>query len=345
MACSLLLLPPHKVWPAWTGAPPPDDEDIEKPYRILAARGFSYARLDLNGLPANPAARAHPLFQALDPLRALSVVMRRRPDVVICFFESSALLVLLLRGLFRFRGKVIVVDLGLPGWRPRDVILNLAVPRADAILPYSIAQVEAIRATWPAAKLLHPVQAPVDVSFYAETPDQPHGPVLAVGDDVSRDYGTLLAAAPSVGHHITIRSKRLASDGLPPNVALLSKPLPLPAYRDLLGTAAFMVLPLHPMVNGGGTTALVQAMACGKAVVASASPGILDYIEDGVTGFIVPFNDPGAMAAAINRLLVDHDLRRRMGAAARQRAVRCNSYEAWADTIETVVGLLEEQPA
>jgi glycosyltransferase involved in cell wall biosynthesis len=239
---------------------------------------------------------------------------------------------------------VVVVDLSVPGWRPKNAILNLAVPRADAILPYSVAQAQAIRDTWPDAKLVYPVQAQVDPAFYTETPDQPDGPVLAVGDDVSRDYPTLLAAAASVPHRIVIRSKRLQPDGLLPNVEVLSKPLPLPSYRDLLGTASVMVLPLAPMVNGAGSSALVQAMACGKASVVSASPGILDYVEDGVTGFIVPCSDPEALGAAINRLLTDHDLRRRMGAAARQRALRLNSYEAWADTIETVVNLLDRGP-
>ena len=344
MAHSLLLLPPHDAWPAWTGAPPLDDEDREKPYRLLNTRGYCYARLDLNGFPVNPAARAHPVFKPLDPLRALTVMLRRRPAVVICFFESSALLVLLLRRVFRFRGKVVVVDLSLPGWRPKTAILNLAVPRADAILPYSVAQAHAIHDTWPDAKLVYPVQAQVDPEFYAETPDQPDGPVLAVGDDVSRDYPTLLAAAGSVPHRIAIRSKRLQQDGLPPNVEILSDPLPLPAYRDLLGTASIMVLPLAPMVNGGGTSALVQAMACGKAVVVSASPGIADYVEDGVTGLVVPCHDPDALAVATNRLLTDHELRRRMGAAARQRALRLNSYEAWADTIDTVVKLVDREP-
>ena len=341
---SLLLLPPHQDWQAWTGAPPLDDEDREKPYRLLSKRGFSWTRLDLGEFPANPAANAHPLFRAIDPFRALRVLLtRRHTDLVICFFESAALLVLLARRVLGFRGKVVVVDLGMPGWRPRRMILDLVVPRADAILPYTTSQVKLIRDTWPNAKLVIAVQAQVDTEFYAEAPDRTDGPVVAIGDDLSRDYKTLLAAAQFVPHRIVIRSKMVPSNGLPSNVEIIGK-LSLPAYRDLIASASIIVLPMHSVENGGGTSVLVQAMASGKAVVASASPGILDYVEDGETALLVPCGDAGALATAVTRLLNDHDLRRRMGNAARQRALRFNSYEAWADTIETVANLVTKHP-
>lgn len=340
---SLLLLPPHQDWKAWDGAPPLDEEDLEKPYRLLSKRGFSWTRLEINGFPANPAANAHPLFRAIDPFRALRVLLTlRRTDLVVCFFESSALLVVLARRVLGFRGKVIIVDLGMPGWRPRRMILDLVVPRADAILPYSTAQARVIRDTWPNAKRVIAVQAQVDTEFYAETLDKSDGPVVAIGDDASRDYTTLLAAARSVPHRIIIRSKLVPLNGLPSNVEIIER-LPWRAYRDLIASASIIVLPMHSVENGGGTSVLVQAMASGKAVVASASPGILDYVEDGETALLVPCGDAGALAAAVSRLLNDHDLRCRMGNAARQRALRFNSYEAWANTIETVANLVINQ--
>jgi len=335
MIRSLVLLPPHGDWPAWGGPPPDNGEDLERPYRILATRNFTYRRVELHRFPLNPAARAHPLFRAIDPIRALRVLTARRAEIAICFFESSALVMLLLRRLLRFRGKVVIVDLGTPEWRPRRALLNFVVPRADAILPYSVAQAAAIRSAWPAAKLVIPVQAQVDTDLYRQAPDAPDGPVLAVGDDGSRDYGTLLAAAPGVLGPIVIRSKRLTNPQVP-GLTVLASPLPFLDYRDLLASASIIVLPLHPFVNGGGTSVIVQAMATGKAVVVSASPGVIDYVEDGVTALVVPCGDAGALRDAVNRLLTDHDLRRRMGAAGRERAMRYNSYEAWADTLESV---------
>ncbi len=345
MSIQVLIFPPHTSWPAWTGRRPADDEDREQPYRILSQQGMTFERLEIHPFPLNPAARAHTLFRAVDPLRALKAMLaRRHAEFVFCFFESSALVMLALRRLFGFRARVVIVDLGTPEWLPRRLILDFVVPRADAILPYSTSQAEAIRVKWPNAPLVIPVQAQVDTEFYHEAPDQPEGPVLAVGDDASRDYPTLLAAAPSIQGKVVVRSRvlRQADAGA---ASILSAPLPLQEYRDLVGSASIMVLPLHPVVNGGGTSAVVQAMACGKAVVVSASPGILDYVEDGVTALVVPPHDPVALRQAVNRLLSDHDLRRRMGRAARERALRLNSYEAWARTIEGVMATLDAQGA
>jgi glycosyltransferase involved in cell wall biosynthesis len=63
-----------------------------------------------------------------------------------------------------------------------------------------------------------------------------------------------------------------------------------------------------------------EAMAFGRPVVATAVGGLLDAIEDGVTGLLVPPGDPVALRHALETLLTDEALRRRLGAAARQRA-------------------------
>lgn len=62
---------------------------------------------------------------------------------------------------------------------------------------------------------------------------------------------------------------------------------------------------------------LVEAMACGTPVVASAIGGIPDVVRDGKTGFLVPEKDPPALADAIARLLEDDTLRRAMGRESR----------------------------
>jgi glycosyltransferase involved in cell wall biosynthesis len=64
-----------------------------------------------------------------------------------------------------------------------------------------------------------------------------------------------------------------------------------------------------------------EAMAHGRPVVASAVGGLVDAVEDGVTGLLVPPGDPSALRAAIERLFGDDDLRRRLGNAARERAL------------------------
>lgn len=66
--------------------------------------------------------------------------------------------------------------------------------------------------------------------------------------------------------------------------------------------------------------ALLEAAAAGRPALVTAVPGCRDFVEDGVTGFIVPPEDPGALAAAIGRA-AGADLAA-MGAAARLRVER-----------------------
>ena len=68
--------------------------------------------------------------------------------------------------------------------------------------------------------------------------------------------------------------------------------------------------------------AAVEASACGLPVVASASGGLSDVVDDGVTGFTVPPGDVAALADRLRRLADDGALRRRLGRAARQRALQ-----------------------
>ncbi len=66
----------------------------------------------------------------------------------------------------------------------------------------------------------------------------------------------------------------------------------------------------------------LEAMACGRPVVASRIGGLPIIVEDGASGFLVPPGDVTALAAKIRLLLQDKKLRVRMGAAARRRAER-----------------------
>ena len=62
-------------------------------------------------------------------------------------------------------------------------------------------------------------------------------------------------------------------------------------------------------------------MATGKPVVCTELGTGTSFVnQDGETGLVVPAKDPDSLAAAINRLLADDNLRRQMGEAARVRA-------------------------
>ncbi len=68
--------------------------------------------------------------------------------------------------------------------------------------------------------------------------------------------------------------------------------------------------------EGWGITNL-EAAACGTPTVASDAPGLRDSVVDGVTGLLVPHGDVDALADALERLVGDAALRRRMGREAR----------------------------
>lgn len=67
---------------------------------------------------------------------------------------------------------------------------------------------------------------------------------------------------------------------------------------------------------------LVEAMACGVPAIATRSAGTDDIVDDGVDGVLVARHTPGAVAAALTRLLLDRPLRDRMAASARESAER-----------------------
>ena len=63
-----------------------------------------------------------------------------------------------------------------------------------------------------------------------------------------------------------------------------------------------------------------EAMAYARPVIASAVGGLVDAVDDGITGLLVPPRDVPALRMAIERLLADAGLRRRLGEAARASA-------------------------
>jgi glycogen synthase len=86
----------------------------------------------------------------------------------------------------------------------------------------------------------------------------------------------------------------------------------------------------------------LEAMACETAVVASATGGILEVVEDGKTGLLVPPSRPDELATALNRVLADPALARAMGQAGRKRvedkfswaSVAARTQEVYADAID-----------
>ncbi|UXI66338.1 glycosyltransferase family 4 protein [Tahibacter amnicola] len=97
---------------------------------------------------------------------------------------------------------------------------------------------------------------------------------------------------------------------------------PQEKVRSALVEASIFVMPsvVTPEGNQDGIpVALMEAMACGMAVVGTRVSGIPELIEHDVSGILVEPGDSQALAGAIERLLSDAALRQRLGAVARER--------------------------
>ncbi len=136
-----------------------------------------------------------------------------------------------------------------------------------------------------------------------------------------KDYATLIRAValldPSV--HLAI-----AGDG-PLRTALLrlaadlgvDARVHLPGHLEEIGDGLRgMEVYAQPSAREGLGTAVMEAMARGVPVVASAVGGLVDLVADGETGLLVPAGDPAALAGALRQLLESPELRERLAASA-----------------------------
>jgi glycosyltransferase involved in cell wall biosynthesis len=115
---------------------------------------------------------------------------------------------------------------------------------------------------------------------------------------------------------------------------------PTPAVHEYFQAADVYVLPSS---REGLPIALIEAMACGLPSIASRLPGSTDVvINDGIDGWLVTPGDAAAFAAALDRLLADCELARRIGAAARQTVAQRFGMErvaeAWLAAYQEVLG-------
>jgi glycosyltransferase involved in cell wall biosynthesis len=88
---------------------------------------------------------------------------------------------------------------------------------------------------------------------------------------------------------------------------------------ELIANAIFLV---HTSESEGCPNVVMEAMACGRPVVATNVGDVPYLVEDGKTGFVVNFGDNAALVDCMARLIVDRELCQRMGKLARTKAER-----------------------
>jgi glycosyltransferase involved in cell wall biosynthesis len=105
---------------------------------------------------------------------------------------------------------------------------------------------------------------------------------------------------------------------------------------DLFSRSDIFVLPSH---TEGMPNALMEAMLCGKACIATRVGGVRDLIPSSNIGRVVPPREPKKLASALEELITTPAERVRLGAAARRQVIENHSIEqAWPEMYEVLTG-------
>jgi len=124
------------------------------------------------------------------------------------------------------------------------------------------------------------------------------------------------AALVGGGERETFFRKKAGELGFRDNVIFLGERRDVP---QILAASDIFVLSSN---WEGLPRSIIEAMMAGLPVVATRVGGVPELVEDGVTGFLIPPRDPDALAEALQRLIADPELRRRMGQAGREKALK-----------------------
>ena len=177
--------------------------------------------------------------------------------------------------------------------------------RARLVIAASTALAEAARRL--GAREVRVIPSGVDVPPPAEPAEPPE--ILFAGR-LSPEKGILDLVEAARGLPLTVAGDGPLRDRVPGALGFVD---PHPLYDR----AAIVACPSR---REGFGVACLEAMAHGRPVVATGVGGLRDLVVDGETGLVVPPGDVAALRAALERLLGDPDLRRRLGDAARERA-------------------------
>jgi N,N'-diacetylbacillosaminyl-diphospho-undecaprenol alpha-1,3-N-acetylgalactosaminyltransferase len=94
-----------------------------------------------------------------------------------------------------------------------------------------------------------------------------------------------------------------------------------------------------PSYREGIPRTILEAMAMEKPVITTDAPGCKETVEDGVNGFLIPVKDSKALAGSIEKLILDKELRKKMGKASREKVIKEFSDEI---VIEKILSLYKE---
>jgi glycosyltransferase involved in cell wall biosynthesis len=157
----------------------------------------------------------------------------------------------------------------------------------------------------------------------------------------SSDAKLLIAGYPTKHFDMDELKEKVAALGLADHVVLDTRYIPLEEVGALMGLATVAVYPYRSSTQSG---ALQVAYTFGRPVVATIVGGLPEAVEHGRSGFLVPANSPPELAAAILKLVTNHELAKLMGEYARHLSETRFSWRSVARQIVKVYdGLLDHK--
>ena len=233
-------------------------------------------------------------------------------------------------------------------------LLRRLYPRLDLVLVHGERSRSEFEELWPPSRLAVIPHGDERILGGDPPPPSDEDRLLFFGDwrkvkglPVLMDaFDELAARRPQV--QLTIAGTPSHADGDPqavvdwarehgPRVEVIDHYVPVEQVPSVFHRARVVVT---PYLVGYQSGVVHLAMTMGRAVVASDVGDLSSVVEDGQTGRLVPPGDAGALAAAIEEVVLDRDLAERLGAEGRRRVLEGSSWERVAETTEAALGSL-----
>ncbi len=229
-------------------------------------------------------------------------------------------------------------------------IIRAALASADAIISTSTHQNAVLAEHGLDPRKLFFIGEGIDRDFYSRGGQTarriPYEYVFSAGRDIGRDYGTLLKAVTDSDIPVVIGALPRNFPGItefPQNVCV--EYFPPDVYRAVIRESRFMVVSAVPddNVRGSDSTGLyvlLEAMACGKAVIVSRRRAFDDYFTNGKNGIVVEPEDPRALKEAIRYLWDNPRVAQEMGTRNRELVFARFTTEQFAKELAEIIARL-----
>lgn len=222
----------------------------------------------------------------------------------------------------------------------KDVLLKRFLPQFEGLWALSRPQISVLQ-DWlgRTAPPIDFLRFGIDQNFFTPFPYPDKPLILSVGRDRDRDPKTLFAALEEIKRlrpDVEVAVQTTSSVPVPDGVTSVPM-LPHAELRNYYRRASVVVVATQPNLHVSGMTVALESMATARPVVVCDTPGMSDYVEDGVTGLLVSPFDVKGLAGAVLSLLADRDAAARMGVCGRERIERLHTTEQMARSLRDII--------